>query len=120
MPLEPAQFQLWIIPQNSQTTTSTTRHLQHAFADGETAAFERSQFVKYALNFSWILYEDTDYDQYNPMAGVYYIWGDDNYCVNFDPDFENSASSLRYVGPPDGYKYSTPRLSSPLLISPPA
>ena len=33
-------------------------------------------------------------------------WGED-YCTAFDTTFDNKASSLRFVGPPDGYQYDT-------------
>ena len=33
-------------------------------------------------------------------------WGE-GYCVDFDGSFSQKASSARFAGPPDGYKYST-------------
>ena len=42
------------------------------------------------------------------QGAAYSAWGED-YCEDLQgsPSFDNQASSVRFVGAPDGYKYST-------------
>ena len=39
------------------------------------------------------------------QAAAYSAWGE-NYCENLQ-SFDNKASSMRFSGAPDGYKYDT-------------
>ena len=52
------------------------------------------------------MYDGEVYNQDNPNAVTFNGWGE-NYCVDFDDGFLRAASSARFTGPPDGYKYST-------------
>ena len=46
-------------------------------------------------------------NQYNrSQATSFSGWGE-NYCQDFDARFDNLASSARFTGAPDGYKYDT-------------
>ena len=58
------------------------------------------------LCFSWLLYDAENYNVNNPELGSFTGWGE-GYCVDFDGIFSQRASSARYVGAPNGYKYST-------------
>ena len=40
------------------------------------------------------------------QAASYTVWGDNN-CGDMPNQFDNKPSSIRYSGPPDGYKYDT-------------
>merc|ERR1719232_1727766 len=57
---------------------------------------------------TWVLYDDYQYNGNNPNAQAYSAWGE-NYCTDLQgsPSFDNKASSVRFVGAPDGYKYDT-------------
>ena len=76
---------------------------------------------------TWVLYDDYQYNGNNPnvrqkfligrykkhhclhfQAAAYSSWGE-NYCTDLQgsPSFDNKASSVRFVGAPDGYKYDT-------------
>ena len=54
----------------------------------------------------WLLYDQEYYNANNPNALAFQGWGED-YCLDFDQGFTQVASSARYTGAPDGYKYST-------------
>jgi len=54
----------------------------------------------------WILYEDNDYNSYNPAQSSWWGWGD-KFCTALPPLFQNKASSLRFTGAPDDWKYDT-------------
>lgn len=54
----------------------------------------------------WVLYEDRDYNERNTNAVAHAGWGE-NFCEDFDSAFNDRASSTRFIGAPDGYKYST-------------
>merc|ERR1711963_285375 len=57
---------------------------------------------------TWVMYADSEYNERNPSAQAYSAWGE-NYCEDLrgSPSFDNQASSVRFVGAPDGYKYDT-------------
>ena len=40
------------------------------------------------------------------QRAAYYAWDEYN-CIDFPQSFYDTASSLRYTGAPDGYKYDT-------------
>jgi len=54
----------------------------------------------------WILYSGQDYNSGTSQGNSFYMYGD-NYCSRVPNNFINSASSLRYTGAPDGYKFDT-------------
>jgi len=57
----------------------------------------------------WTLYQDSNYNSGNTNSIMFSTWGE-NYAVNLNggnPNFDNQASSIRFVGAPDGYKYDT-------------
>jgi len=54
----------------------------------------------------WLLYDGENYNTNNPSLTTFNGWGE-GYCVDFDNSFSQTASSARFTGPPDGYKYST-------------
>eukprot|EP00095_Tigriopus_kingsejongensis_P009637 maker-scaffold94_size379870-snap-gene-2.32 protein:Tk09637 transcript:maker-scaffold94_size379870-snap-gene-2.32-mRNA-1 annotation:"gamma-crystallin a" len=58
------------------------------------------------FNGIWILYDLPDYNANNLEAAVFNGWGE-SYCADFAADFDNKASSIRFSGAPDGYKYDT-------------
>ena len=60
------------------------------------------------LIISWLLYDGYNYNSAysDRLRNVYVGWGE-NYCQRFGSDFAGLASSARFVGPPDGYKYDT-------------
>merc|ERR1719369_213620 len=70
-----------------------------------TPSLARYNFNKRAssgcFNGIWLLYEQVNYRYGRSWFG----WGD-NYCTNLGP-MDNQASSARYAGPPDGYKFDT-------------
>jgi len=53
----------------------------------------------------WILYADVNYNQNNQNGAAQSAWGE-NYCEDLTA-FDNQASSIRFTGAPDGYKYDT-------------
>ena len=54
----------------------------------------------------WLLYADENFNGYNIGASNW--WGiGDNYCINVPPQFNNLASSLRFTGAPDDWRYDT-------------
>ena len=53
-----------------------------------------------------LLYDAEYYNTNNPELMSFNGWGE-GYCVDFDGSFSQRASSARFAGPPDGYKYST-------------
>ena len=53
-----------------------------------------------------MLYDGEEYNKNNPGLSTFNGWGE-GYCIDFDSGFSQIASSARYSGPPDGYKYST-------------
>ena len=58
--------------------------------------------------FSWLLYGDINYNEENSESPYLWGWGDgDGFCGIFDESFSEVASSARFVGPPNGFKYST-------------
>merc|ERR1712142_618375 len=54
----------------------------------------------------WILYGEEDYNGYSTGSSNWWGYGE-NYCVDMPPQFDNQASSLRFVGAPDDWKYDT-------------
>jgi len=56
----------------------------------------------------WLLYDGYNYnsDPADRLRNMYLGWGE-NFCESFGSSFSAVASSARFVGPPDGYKYST-------------
>ena len=52
---------------------------------------------------SWVLYEGINYNAFNFNLLTFAGWGD-NFPVDLGPFFAKRASSLRYVGAPNGYK----------------
>merc|ERR1719323_1788927 len=56
----------------------------------------------------WNLFDDYEYSERNPQRAVYSGWGE-GICFDLqgNPSFDNLASSVRFVGAPDGYKYDT-------------
>ena len=56
--------------------------------------------------FRWLLYDAELYNAGNPAGTSFNGWGE-NYCIDFTGSFAGIASSARFTGPPDGYKYST-------------
>jgi len=54
----------------------------------------------------WILYSDKDYNSGTTAGNSFYMFGD-NYCTNVPRQFLRTASSLRFTGAPDGYKFDT-------------
>jgi len=56
----------------------------------------------------WNMYDDRDYNERSTNSPAYSAWGE-NYCEDLQgsPSFDNLASSIRFVGAPDGYKYDT-------------
>ena len=52
----------------------------------------------------WLLYDQEYYNTNNPNALAFQGWGE-NFCQDFDNGFTQVASSARYTGAPDGYKY---------------
>jgi len=54
----------------------------------------------------WMLYADADYNAYNPGSSNWWAYGE-NYCIDVPAPFSNAASSLRFTGAPDDWKYPT-------------
>ena len=54
----------------------------------------------------WILYAEEDYNGYSTGASNWWASGD-NYCLDVPAQFDNQASSLRFTGAPDDWKYDT-------------
>ena len=54
----------------------------------------------------WVMYAGAGYNKDNPTASSWWVYGD-YYCTNVPQGFENKASSLRFVGAPDDWKYDT-------------
>ena len=54
----------------------------------------------------WILYDNENYNSGNINAADWWAYGD-NYCSNVPSGFSNKASSLRFTGAPDDWKYDT-------------
>ena len=54
----------------------------------------------------WILYADDNFNYASPRSANWWAYGD-NYCTNVPAGFENKASSIRFVGAPDDWKYDT-------------
>ena len=65
-------------------------------------------FSLFPPHFSWLLYDGFNYnsDPADRLRNMYLGWGE-NFCESFGSDFSAVASSARFVGPPDGYKYDT-------------
>ena len=55
---------------------------------------------------TWFLYAEETYNGYSVGASNYWAYGD-NYCEDVPAPFDNMASSLRYTGAPDDWKYNT-------------
>merc|ERR1712066_462675 len=55
---------------------------------------------------TWILYGEENYNSYNTGAANWWAYGD-NYCLDVPAQFDNQASSLRFTGAPDDWKYDT-------------
>ena len=54
----------------------------------------------------WILYDKTNYNGASVSSSNWWLWGED-YCTNVPNSFLNSASSARFTGAPDDWKYDT-------------
>lgn len=54
----------------------------------------------------WLLYAEENYNGYATGASNYWAYGD-NYCEDVPAPFDNQASSLRFTGAPDDWKYNT-------------
>jgi len=55
---------------------------------------------------TWILYAEENYNGYATGASNWWAYGD-NSCLDVPTQFDNVASSLRFTGAPDDWKYST-------------
>ena len=55
---------------------------------------------------TWILYAEENYNKQSTGASNWWAFGD-NYCIDVPSQFDNVASSLRFTGAPDDWKYST-------------
>merc|ERR1711879_600813 len=53
----------------------------------------------------WLLYDGENYNTGDPNLSSFNGWGEGK-CLDFDSRFSQKASSARYTGAPDGYKYS--------------
>jgi len=58
---------------------------------------------------TWFLYAEENYNGYNTGAANWWAYGD-NYCLDVPAAFDNQASSLRFTGAPDDWKYDTVNL----------
>eukprot|EP00092_Neocalanus_flemingeri_P034599 GFUD01037634.1.p1 GENE.GFUD01037634.1~~GFUD01037634.1.p1 ORF type:complete len:267 (+),score=20.63 GFUD01037634.1:80-880(+) len=54
----------------------------------------------------WILYAKENYNKLSPSSANWWAYGD-NYCTNVPAGFGNKASSMRFTGAPDDWKYDT-------------
>ena len=54
----------------------------------------------------WLLYSETDYNGYDIGSSNWWVYGD-NYCLDLPQPFTKVASSLRFTGAPDDWKYDT-------------
>ena len=54
----------------------------------------------------WILYGEEDYNGYSTGSANWWAYGD-NTCLDVPSQFDNKASSLRFTGAPDDWKYDT-------------
>merc|ERR1711892_1498382 len=54
----------------------------------------------------WMLYAEEDYNGYSTGSPNWWAFGDNN-CLDVPPQFANAASSLRFTGAPDDWKYDT-------------
>jgi len=54
----------------------------------------------------WMLYAEGDYNGYSTGSANWWAFGDNN-CLDVPPQFANAASSLRFTGAPDDWKYDT-------------
>jgi len=54
----------------------------------------------------WMLYAEEDYNGYSTGSSNWWAYGD-NYCLDVPSQFDNQASSLRFTGAPDDWKYDT-------------
>jgi len=52
----------------------------------------------------WLLYANEDYNELSAGAANWWAYGN-NYCTNVPTAFDNTASSLRFTGAPDGWEY---------------
>merc|ERR1712018_593585 len=55
---------------------------------------------------TWVLYSEENYNSYNTGASNWWAYGE-NYCLDVPAAFDNQASSLRFTGAPDDWKYDT-------------
>jgi len=55
---------------------------------------------------TWILYAEQNYNGYSVGSANWWAYGD-NACMDTPAQFSNVASSLRYTGAPDDWKYPT-------------
>ena len=55
---------------------------------------------------TWFLYAEESYNGYNTGSANWWAYGD-NYCLDVPAAFDNQASSLRFTGAPDDWKYDT-------------
>jgi len=54
----------------------------------------------------WILYAEEDYNGYSAGSSNWWAYGD-NFCTDVPAQFDNQASSMRFTGAPDDWKYDT-------------
>jgi len=54
----------------------------------------------------WLLYAENDYNGYSTGSSNWWAYGD-NYCLDLPQPFIQVASSLRFTGAPDDWKYDT-------------
>ena len=62
--------------------------------------------VKIIVKGIWFLFDDRNYNTQNPALSSWWIWGD-NICRDVPAGFLNKASSLRFTGAPDDWRYDT-------------
>lgn len=89
------------------------------FADGQGDGLVLIDYTPFISNYNfdnrasyccfdgiWLLYGESNYNVQSLTSPSFFGWGE-NYCTNFDSKFDNQASSARFVGAPNGYKYDT-------------
>merc|ERR1719481_1544312 len=54
----------------------------------------------------WILFAEQNYNSYSTGASNWWAYGD-NYCSDVPVQFANMASSIRFTGAPDDWKFGT-------------
>merc|ERR1719228_2296560 len=54
----------------------------------------------------WMLYDKDNYNKGSSSSADWWVYGD-NYCKDVPSGFANKASSIRFTGAPDDWKYDT-------------